>query len=335
MKARYPAEWEPQSATWLSWPHNAQNWGKRKQEIESFYAHLIDWITQFQPVALLVPPERHIPESVQLAWKERPFPVIIHSIQTNDIWIRDYGPFFMEGGPAGYQVKFEFNAWGGKFPPWDRDNEVPQKTARLLGHMLHSYAPILEGGAMEFNGCGIGMTTQDCLIGPTRNPVDQLALIQTLIKDVFHLEDLIVLPCGLVGDHTDGHIDNLARFVGPRRIVMCSCDDTSSPNYPILKDAYDRLKRWMDARPERDWILDTLPLPPQRKVGDEILPASYMNFIYVNGGVLVPIYDSPQDQVALDYFRSIYADRTVDGMDCRLVIQEGGSLHCMSKQQPA
>lgn len=335
MISRYPAEWEPQVATWLSWPHNQLNWGRRKTQIEEFYCKLIAWITRFQPVALLVPPERKLPESLLLAWKESRFPVIIHSIPTNDIWIRDYGPFFMEGGNGDYQVKFEFNAWGGKYPPWDRDNEVPQRTARLLGHMLHSYAPILEGGAMEFNGAGIGMTTRDCLVGATRNSVEQLLRIESLLREVFHLEDLLVLPQGLVGDHTDGHIDNLARFVGPQRIVMCSCDDPQSPNYPILQEAKGLLRSWMQSRSEPDWTLDFLPLPPQRQLGDEILPASFMNFIYVNGGLLVPTYDCPEDQIALDYFRSVYPDRVVEGMDCRTVIEEGGSLHCMSKQQPA
>lgn len=335
MKSRYPAEWEPQAATWLSWPHNQLNWGKRKAEIEDFYRRLIQWITQFQPVNLLIPPERTIPESYLLGWKSSKHPVIPHSIQTNDIWIRDYGPFFMEGPNGDFQIKFEFNAWGGKFPPWDHDNQVPQRTARILGHMLLSFTPILEGGAMEFNGTGIGMTTLDCLIGPTRNPPDQLDKITTMLRQVFHLDDLIILPQGLVGDHTDGHIDNLARFVGPTRIVMCKTDDPNSPNAPIFAQAKAQLQKWMAERPETTWQLDELSLPPQREYNGEILPASYMNFIFVNKGILVPTYDSPNDQIALDYFKSVFPDYTVEGFNCRGVIEEGGSLHCLSKQQPA
>jgi len=335
MKHRYPAEWEPQAATWLAWPHNPQNWGKLRAEIEDFYAKLILWITQFQPVNLLVPPERTIPEPILLSWKANLYPVIQHAIPTNDIWIRDYGPFFMEGDEGDYQVKFEFNAWGGKFPPWEHDNQVPQKTARLLGHLLMSFAPILEGGAMEFNGQGIGMTTLDCLIGPQRNAPDQRFRLEAMLQQVFGLEALITLPQGLVGDHTDGHIDNLARFLGPHHIVVNTTDDKNSPNYPILQTAQKQLRDWMAARPETDWTLDTLPLPPQRTLGTEILPASYMNFIFVNGGLLVPTYDSPYDEVALEFFRKTYPDRQVKGMDCRTVIAEGGSLHCLSKQQPA
>ena len=334
MKNTYPAEWEPQAATWLSWPHNPQNWNKRRPEIENFYDKLIAWITQFQPVCLLVPPERSVPESIRQSWSQEKHPVVIHQIPTNDIWIRDYGPFFLKGSDGLLQVKFEFNAWGAKYPPWDHDNQVPQKTSRILEQMLLSFSPILEGGAMEFNGMGVGMTTEDCLIGENRNPAEQLPQLISLLRKVFGLDDLIVLPRGLIGDHTDGHIDNLARFVGPTRIVMCSTDDHNSPNYPIFADAKKRLLAWMKKRPESTWKLDELPLPPQRLYGDEILPASYMNFIFVNGGILVPTYESPNDAIALEYFRSIYPDRIIEGMDCRGVIEEGGSLHCMSKQQP-
>jgi len=335
MKHRFPAEWENQETTWLAWPHNPQNWGKRKAEVEAFYSKLIQWITKFQSVNLLVPPDRSLPESITSVWTGNPFPVLQHSVSTNDIWIRDYGPFFMNGAEGTYQVKFEFNSWGAKFPPWEHDNQVPQKTARILGQLLMSFAPILEGGAMEFNGQGIAMTTLDCLIGANRNPLDQLPRLQAMLQQVFGLEDLIVLPQGLVGDHTDGHIDNLARFVGPQRIVHCITEDKQSPNFSILQDAHARLQSWISKRPEQNWILDTLPLPPQRKQGEEILPASYMNFIYANGALLVPTYDCPNDEVALQYFRKVYPDRIVEGMDCRMIISEGGSLHCLSKQQPA
>jgi agmatine deiminase len=334
MTPRYPAEWEPQAATWLAWPHNPQNWSKLKPQIEDFYTRLISWIIQFQPVCLLVPPERKIPEASLLTWKESKHSVFQHSIATDDIWIRDYGPFFMQGQNGDYQVTFQFNAWGGKFPPWDADNNVPQQISRLFQQTLLSFAPILEGGAMEFNGKGIGMTTLDCLVGPTRNPREQLPKLDGMIRHVFGLEDLIILPQGLVGDHTDGHIDNVARFVGETRIVICTEDNHSSPNYAILRNVKRLLREWISRRPEKTWVIDELPLPPQRKHGDEIMPASYMNFIFVNGGLLVPTYDSPTDEMALEYFREQFPDRKVEGMDCRLVLQEGGSLHCLSKQQP-
>lgn len=334
MKIRYPAEWETQASTWLSWPHNPQNWQNRRDEVEEFYGQLIGWITRFQPVNLLVSPERMVPDLFLKEWQKSMYPVFLHSVPNNDIWIRDYGPFFLQGAEGGFQVQFRFNAWGAKFPPWDDDARVPQHTARILSHRLLSFAPILEGGAMEFNGAGIGMTTLDCLVGPERNASEQLPQILNLLRQVFGLEDLIILPQGLHGDHTDGHIDNVARFVGPRRIVMAKECNPQSPNYPVLEAIRHQLHSWMRAQPEKDWILDELQLPEQRQVGDEILPASYMNFIYANGAVLVPLYGSSQDQVALDYFQSVYPDRVVEGMDCRFIIAEGGSLHCMSKQQP-
>lgn len=334
MKIRYPAEWEAQASTWLAWPHNPQNWAQRREEVEAFYGKLIAWITQYQPVNLLAPPNRQIPEQYLTQWKHGKHPVFLHSVSNNDIWIRDYGPFFLNGAEGQFQVQFRFNAWGAKFPPWDDDARVPQHTSRILNQRLLSFAPVLEGGAMEFNGAGIAMTTLDCLVGPARNHSEQLPQIINLIRQVFGLEDLIVLPQGLYGDHTDGHIDNVARFVGPHRIVMAQCNDPHSPNYETLNIVRQQLLSWMRSQPEKDWILDELPLPEQRHVGTEILPASYMNFIYVNDALLVPLYGGPEDKIALDYFKQVYPKRKVEGFDCQFIIAEGGSLHCLSKQQP-
>ncbi|NLB63633.1 MAG: agmatine deiminase family protein [Fibrobacter sp.] len=330
---RYPAEWEAQAATWLAWPHNPLNWSHRIAEIEAFYHNLILQITEFQPVCLLVPPERRVSKSFILDWKKQKFPVIIYQIPTDDIWIRDYGPFFMTNGTKVHCIKFEFNAWGQKFPPWKRDNQVPQHLARTLGLDLTSFKPILEGGAVEFNGDGVGMTTLDCLVGEQRNPENNLEALIRLIKQAFNLGELLILPRGLIGDHTDGHIDNLARFVSSRHIVVNDTSDQNSPNYEILQEAQHILRTWIDAQPET-WQLSTLPLPPQRILGDEILPASYMNFIFVNDAMLIPQYNCSSDQIALDFYQKAYPQRKIVGVDCTLVIEEGGGLHCLSKQQP-
>ena len=329
---RYPAEWDPQATVWLAWPHNPQNWLHRRQAIEDFYVRLIDWITHFQPVCLLVPPERMIPEPAILHWKQNRNPVLLHYIRTNDIWIRDYGPFFMQGSGGEFQIKFAFNAWGAKFPPWDADDEVPLQLARLFGQTLRTYSPILEGGAMEFNGQGLAMTTHDCLVGPNRNPVEQQDNLENMLRLVFGLQDLLILPHGLAGDHTDGHIDNVARFLAPNHVVMCHCDDPSSPNCAILQENRELIRSWL-ADNFSQWTLNELPMPPQRILNGETLPASYMNFIYVNGGMLIPTYDCPTDEEALAFFSRVYPDRVVAGFDCRLVIEEGGSLHCLSKHQ--
>ena len=333
---RYPAEWEKQSATWLAFPHNKTNWyGERGVKIRKFYVELIRNITEFQPVNLLLPSKSFLTDEEKTALANRPFPVNFIVIKTNDIWIRDYGPFFMKKGNKKVVIETQFNAWGAKFPPWGLDNAIPQKIAAQMGLPLIESVPyIFEGGAIEVNGDGLGITTEDCLVGKNRNDVKLLNKVAKALRKAFGLKDLLVLPHGLHGDHTDGHIDNVARFVSKDRIVMCMADNKRSPNAPILSEAKFIIEKWLFRHYGESAVVDTLPLPPQRVLDDgQILPASYMNYIYVNGGLIFPKYKSPNDAKAKKYFESVYPDRKVIGIDCRTVIEEGGSLHCMSKHE--
>ena len=333
---RYPAEWEKQSATWLAFPHNKTNWyGERGVKIRKFYVELVRNITEFQPVNLLLPSKNFLTDEEKVALANRPFPVNFIVIKTNDIWIRDYGPFFMKKGNKKVVVETQFNAWGAKFPPWGLDNAIPQKIAAKMGLPLIESVPyIFEGGAIEVNGDGLGITTEDCLVGKNRNDVKHLNKVAKALRKAFGLKDLLVLPHGLHGDHTDGHIDNVARFVAKDRIVMCMADNKRSPNAPILSEAKFIIEKWLFRHYGESAVVDKLPLPPQRVLDDgQILPASYMNYIYVNGGLIFPKYKSPNDAKAKKYFESVYPDRKVIGIDCRTVIEEGGSLHCMSKHE--
>ena len=332
---RYPAEWEKQSATWLAFPHNKTNWyGERGINIRKFYVELICNITEFQPVNLLLPTKNFLTDEEKAALANRPFPVNFIVIKTNDIWIRDYGPFFMHKGNKKVVTETQFNAWGAKFPPWGLDNAIPQKIAEKQGLPLAESVPfIFEGGAIEVNGDGLGITTEDCLVGKNRNDERDLKKVVKALCKAFGLKELLVLPHGLHGDHTDGHIDNVARFVEKDRVVMCMTDNKRSPNYPILTEAKAFIENWLKGHYESAKV-DTLPLPPQRVLDDgQILPASYMNYIYVNGGLIFPKYKCPNDAKAKKYFESVYPDRKVIGIDCRTVIEEGGSLHCMSKHE--
>ena len=332
---RYPAEWEKQSATWLAFPHNKTNWyGERGINIRKFYVELIRNITEFQPVNLLLPAKNFLTDEEKAALVNRPFPVNFIVIKTNDIWIRDYGPFFMKKGDKKVVSETLFNAWGAKFPPWGLDNAIPQKIAEKQKLPLNESVPfIFEGGAIEVNGDGLGITTEDCLVGKNRNDEKDLKKVVKALCKAFGLKELLVLPHGLHGDHTDGHIDNVARFVAKDRVVMCMTDNKRSPNYAILTDAKQFIESWLKEHYETAKV-DTLPLPPQRVLDDgQILPASYMNYIYVNGGLIFPKYKCPNDAKAKKYFESVYPDRKVIGIDCRTVIEEGGSLHCMSKHE--
>ena len=332
---RYPAEWEKQSATWLAFPHNKTNWyGERGINIRKFYVELIRNITEFQPVNLLLPAKNFLTDEEKAALVDRPFPVNFIVIKTNDIWIRDYGPFFMKKGDKKVVSETLFNAWGAKFPPWGLDNAIPQKIAEKQKLPLNESVPfIFEGGAIEVNGDGLGITTEDCLVGKNRNDEKDLKKVVKALCKAFGLKEMLVLPHGLHGDHTDGHIDNVARFVEKDRVVMCMTDNKRSPNYAILTEAQQFIESWLKEHYETAKV-DTLPLPPQRVLDDgQILPASYMNYIYVNGGLIFPKYKCPNDAKAKKYFESVYPDRKVIGIDCRTVIEEGGSLHCMSKHE--
>ena len=307
--------------------------------IRKFYVELIRNITEFQPVNLLLPTKNFLTDEEKDALANRPFPVNFIVIKTNDIWIRDYGPFFLKRdckrGNKKIIAETKFNAWGAKFPPWGLDNAIPQKIADKTGCPLTTSVPyIFEGGAIEVNGDGLGITTEDCLVGKNRNKVGDLKKVVKALCNAFGLRDLLVLPHGLHGDHTDGHIDNVARFVAKDRIVMCMTDNKRSPNTPILTEAMFIIEKWLKMHYGETAKVDTLPLPPQRTLDDgQILPASYMNYIYVNGGIIFPKYKSPNDAKAQKYFESVYPDRKVIGIDCRTVIEEGGSLHCMSKHE--
>lgn len=333
---RYPAEWEPQAATWLAFPHNPKNWsGERGEKIRTFYFKLIRTITEFQPVNVIVPCKNFFNEDEKSYLSACKHPANVIVIKNNDIWIRDYGPFFMKKGEKTVIVETQFNAWGAKFPPWTLDNKVPAAIAEKTGYKLVKSVPyIFEGGAIEVNGDGLGITTLDCLVGKNRNAEEDLKKVVKALCQAFGLRDLLVLPHGLHGDHTDGHIDNVARFVSKDRVVMCWTEG-KSPNAPILAEAKFLLEAWLKMY-YKTATVDTLPLPPQRTLpSGEIMPASYMNFIYANGALIFPKYKSKNDDVAMKYFQNVYPDRKVIAIDCRTVLEEGGSLHCMSKHQNA
>lgn len=333
---RYPAEWEEQAATWLAFPHNKKNWyGERGEKIRKFYINLIQTISEFQPVNVLVPSKNFLTFDEKLALADRPFPVSVIFLKTNDIWIRDYGPFFMKKGDKTVISQTQFNAWGAKFPPWNHDDKIPETIAEAFGYKMDKSVPyIFEGGAIEVNGDGLGITTLDCLIGKNRNAEKDLTKVIKALCNAFGLKSLLILPHGLHGDHTDGHIDNVARFVAKDRVVMCWEESKKSPNTPILAEAKHLIEEFMKAHYGNKAKVDTLPMPPQRVLEDgQILPASYMNYIHVNGALIFPKYKSPKDAIAQKYFESVFPKLKVIGIDCRTVIEEGGSLHCMSKHE--
>lgn len=335
MKLRYPAEWEIQKSVWFSFPHNEQNWaGDLRGRIFDFYYRLIEIVARFETANVLVPKDFELPHELKEKLSLSAFPPKFIQMETDDVWIRDYGPFFAYNQLGKQKIlKFRFNAWGEKFPPWDKDSKVPEKIARARKLTPKEFPYIFEGGAIDVNGDGLGMTTLPCLVGKGRNPESEIKHVQAAICEAFGLRDLLVLPDGLVGDHTDGHIDNLARFVSKDRVVMAWENDQSKPNFAKLLRSRTILETWLGRHYGEKAKLDTLQIPTQLTLGEETLPASYMNFIFLNGALVFPRYEKTFDREAERYFQKIFPGREIIGIDCTAVIEQGGSLHCISKQE--
>jgi agmatine deiminase len=262
-------------------------------------------------------------------------------IPVNDCWCRDHGPIFLNGRPgtgaAGRQLvlDFDYNAWGGKYPPWDLDVLSAGRIAAKLH--LRAIRPhlILEGGAIEGNGAGTILTTESCLLNPNRNARMTRGIVEEMLHVWLQARRVVWLPGhGIIGDDTDGHIDQVARFVDERRVLVAA---PYSPSATEAEDLAANRQAIESARNANGQPLQAVPLPmPQPKFQDgHRLPASYCNYALVNGGVIVPVFGDDADDVALQTLQDCYPDRTVVGIDASRLIWGLGAFHCMSQQQPA
>ena len=332
-----PPEWSPQAAVWLSWPgKDPRHWGGSKQgPIAAKFAEIAAAISQFETVRINGPGSDHssILAACNLA-KAVPEHVELFDHPHDDVWCRDHGPIFVKNAASGEVAvtDWEFNAWGGKFPPWDQDNAIPSRIAASLGMRSFKGGMILEGGAIEINGAGHLLTTEAVLLNPNRNPQLNREQIEQRLRSSLGVSEIIWLKQGIEGDDTDGHIDDLARFVDPRTVVACVDRDAASPNRKILADNLARLRSF-------PFEVVEIPLPEACEVPGwrlPILPASYVNFLILNGGLLVPTFrQGRNDDRALGLLRELFPDRAVVGIDCLDLVEEGGTLHCISQQQPA
>ena len=338
-----PPEWAPQDAVWLSWPvDDARHWGGAKRDlIWEKFAEIAAAISRHAVVRINAAAEAHRAVAAAcnraLAVPER---IEIFAHPHNDVWCRDHGPIFVKHRATGEVAvtDWEFNAWGGKFPPWDLDNAIPGRIAEALGMRRFAGGMILEGGAIEVNGAGHLLTTEAVLLNPNRNPQLDRGQIEQLLRDGLGVAEILWLARGIEGDDTDGHIDDLARFIDERTIVACVERDARSPNHRVLADNLARL-RTFPAPGGGPFEVVEIPLPDACAVPGwrlPLLPASYVNFLIVNDGVLVPTFRQPKnDDRALGMLRELFPGRRVHGIDCLDLVEEGGTLHCISQQQPA
>ncbi len=334
---RMPAEWEPHAATWLAWPHNQDTWPHDLDRVRQTWVEMIRALTGGERVRLLV--DDALSETSASARLRRAGVdtrrVLFHRIPTVDVWIRDYGPTFITAaGGSEALVDWRFNAWGLKYPDYVADDAVPPRINEALG--LRAFAPgiVLEGGSIDVDGAGLCLVTEECLLNPNRNPGRTREDIEAVLRSTLGVRRVLWLPAGMVGDDTDGHIDNLARFVSTDTVVCVVEDDPQDANHRALQENFRCLASAEDLR-GRPLRVVPLPQPDPVTADGSRLPASYANFYMANGVVLVPFYGGPRDRVALDTLTPLFPGRRVTGIDARVLILGLGGIHCVTQQQPA
>lgn len=336
---RMPAEWEPHASTWFSWPHNKDTWpldGKYQAMIKQ-YCQLIGTLAQYELVNINVGDQNLESEAKQhlLDNGYKDFTNIkFHHFKTNDAWCRDHGPIFIKNDKGEKAItNWIYNSWGGKYPPFDDDNKIPEQIAQLKGFPIYSTGIVMEGGSLEVNGKGTLLTTKACLLNKNRNPHLNQAEIETYLKTFLGVTNILWLEDGIVGDDTDGHIDDLSRFVNANTIVTILEDNVEDENYHILKENLEKLYTLKD-QDGNPFEIVILPMPEAVVVDGERLPASYANFLIANKCVLVPIFGDKNDHKAIEILQSCFEDRKVIGINCRDIVWGLGTIHCLSQQEP-
>jgi agmatine deiminase len=335
---RMPAEWEEQEAVWLSWPHNRATWPGLFRGIPAAFAAYVAAISRFERVRIncaktLQPRARRCCEKAGVDMTVVEF----YDHPTNDAWCRDHGPIFVKHRKTGEVALTDWmhNAWGDKYPPYDLDNEIPPAIARALKRRRFEKSMVLEGGSIDVNGKGLLLTTEQCLLHPNRNPNLTRTDIERALKDYLGVLRILWLGEGIEGDDTDGHIDDITRFFSANGVITCVESNRRSPNHRILAANLERLQGFTTMR-GRPLEVVTLPMPKPLVIKDQVVPASYANFLIVNGAVLVPTFRQPRrDKRACGIIGECFPGREVVPVDCAEIIWGLGTLHCLSQQQPA
>jgi len=335
-----PAEWEPHAGTWFSWPRpEGISFPGKYDAVPPVYAELIRALIQVERVFINVwDAEMEVWVRGLLRDLEVPLESVgFHHFPAYEPWCRDHGPIFVvrENGPNRERavVDWRYNAWGGKYPPYDLDDAVPQHIAKLRGLPLFSPGIVMEGGSIEVNGRGTLITTEACLLNPNRNPHLSKTEIEQYLKDYLGVTHIIWLGDGIVGDDTDGHIDDLTRFVSASTVVTAVEEDPKDENYDLLQANVRRLRTQTDQGGKPLRIVE-LPMPGRIESEGQRLPASYANFYIANGLVLVPTYRHVNDKRAIEILQAAFRDRKVVGIDSTDLIWGLGSFHCISQQEP-
>jgi agmatine deiminase len=334
----FPAEWHPHEATWLSFPVNVDTWEDRLDRIYPVYFKFIETIALSEKVRINANDSKTIEMINQLLEKFEinKMNIELFDHKTNDSWCRDHGPGFLVNKENTNRLilDWEYNAWGGKYPPYNNDNEISQKIAKALKLDFVSPGIVMEGGSVEFNGMGAVMTSKSCLLNQNRNPHLNQSQIEEKLMKYYGVNQVLWIEDGIVGDDTDGHIDDTVRFVAENKVITMIEGNKADGNYDILKENLALLNkmRLLDGR-----ALDIVEIEMPKPVVDsgERLPASYANFCITNGHVIVPTYRCNNDDKALEIIQSCFPERKVVGIDSTEIIWGLGSFHCLSQQEPS
>jgi len=324
VSARQPAEWMPHAATWTAWPSAPELWEADLGPARAEVAAMVWAIADHEPVDLLVATEAAAASAHEALHGAS---VRFHRLAFGDIWLRDTGPLFMTSSAGPAAAGFRFNGWGDKYL-LDGDDTVAAFVAKAAGVPLARHDWVLEGGAIEVDGTGLCVTTEACLLNPNRNPGMDRSEVESHLRRDLGLDRVLWLGDGLANDHTDGHVDNLARFVAPGVLALPVAAGSDDPNVEVYDDAFERA---------RDFGLDIVrvPSPGLIEVGGEAVPASYMNWYVANGIVVVPTYGAPNDEAAVGVIGSLFPGRRTVGLRANAILTGGGSFHCITQQQPA
>lgn len=345
VKRRWPAEWEPHRATWLSWPHNTETWPTHLEEVEDAFCEIVRVLVQGEEVEIncgipgLI---RHIGRKLDDAGVGNRLRIRYRTIPTNDAWVRDHGAIYVfdesETSLRRRALHFRYDAWGQKYPPWGFDELVGYQMAVATGDPCTKADLVLEGGSIDGDGDGTILTTESCLLNPNRVYPGQdrsRATLERILRGTLGAEKVLWLGDGIEGDDTDGHIDDLTRFIAPGRVVTVVERDPSDPNYAVLKENRERLETLTDARGRRLEVIE-LPTPGyvRNEAGDR-LPASYANFYFANAGVLLPVFGVDADGEAIAVLERAITDRPIVPIPARSLVHGLGAIHCLTQQEPA
>ncbi len=334
---RFPAEWEKHSATWLSYPHNEASWPGKIHTIFPYYHRFIHEISLGEAVHINVN-DSAMAESVFKALSgsdtnmER---IFIHLHPTNDAWCRDHGPAFLVQPQAEHSkiiVSWEYNGWGGKYPA-ELDNQIPDRIGALYHIPVFHPGIVMEGGSVDFNGKGTLLTTTSCLLNKNRNPQLNQLEIEKYLLDFYGVEQVLWLGEGIEGDDTDGHIDDLTRFISEDTVITMVEHSKSDANYKPLQENLKTLSKFRLINGKQLNIIE-IPMPEPMYYENQRLPVSYANFYIANAGLMLPVFGCNQDDLAVAILEKYIKDRPVIPLDSVEIIWGLGSWHCLSQQEP-